>query len=43
LLALETGIAQHADLLALASAAGYSRVISERDLSDRDRYVFAES
>jgi release factor glutamine methyltransferase len=42
LLALETGIAQHAELLALASAAGFSRALSERDLSGRDRYVLAE-
>lgn len=42
LLALETGIAQHAELLALASAAGLARAASERDLSGRDRYVFAE-
>lgn len=42
-LALETGIAQHAALLALADAAGFSRASSERDLSGRDRFVFAEA
>lgn len=42
LLALETGIAQHAEMLALAGAAGLARAASERDLSGRDRYVFAE-
>lgn len=41
LLALETGIAQHARLVALAQAAGFSRIESKRDLTDRDRFVFA--
>jgi release factor glutamine methyltransferase len=40
-LALETGIAQHAELLRLASAAGLSDPESRRDLSGRDRFVFA--
>lgn len=41
LLALETGIAQHGQLLALANAAGYARSESHRDLTGRDRYVLA--
>ncbi|PTX90853.1 peptide chain release factor N(5)-glutamine methyltransferase [Opitutus sp. ER46] len=41
LLALETGIAQHAALLAMAKAAGFARAESRRDLTGRDRYVFA--
>jgi release factor glutamine methyltransferase len=41
LLALETGIAQHPRLLSLAQAAGFSRVESRRDLTGRDRFVFA--
>ncbi len=41
LLACETGIAQHADLAALASAQGYARVESLRDLTGRDRYLLA--
>jgi release factor glutamine methyltransferase len=41
LLALETGIAQHAKLLTLAQSAGFSRVESKRDLTDRDRFVLA--
>lgn len=40
-LALETGIAQHAELLRLVSAAGLSNPESRRDLSGRDRFVFA--
>lgn len=43
LLALETGIAQHAALLAMAADAGFARTESVRDLAGRDRYVFAES
>ena len=41
LLALETGIAQHAVLRERAAAAGFARVESLRDLSDRDRYLLA--
>ena len=41
LLALETGIAQHADLLPLARAAGFTRVESRPDLTGRDRFVLA--
>jgi len=38
MLAVETGIEQHARLRDLASAAGFARVESRRDLSGRDRY-----
>ncbi len=41
MLALETGIAQHAALLELATAAGFRRIESRRDLSGRDRFVLA--
>ena len=41
LLGLETGIAQHAVLRERAAAAGFARVESLRDLSDRDRYLLA--
>ena len=41
LLAVETGIAQHARLVPLAQAAGFSRVESRRDLTGRDRFIFA--
>jgi len=41
LLALETGIAQHPVLCAHAPAAGFARVESLRDLSERDRYLLA--
>jgi release factor glutamine methyltransferase len=40
-LALETGIAQHARLEELSREAGFSRVESKRDLTGRDRFVFA--
>jgi release factor glutamine methyltransferase len=40
-LALETGIAQHARLLQLTQAAGFTRAESKPDLTGRDRYVFA--
>lgn len=40
-LACETGIAQHPQLLALATDAGYLRVESLRDLTGRNRYVLA--
>jgi len=40
-LALETGIAQHAVLIGLLKEAGFSDVETKRDLTDRDRFVFA--
>lgn len=41
LLALETGISQHAHLLACAQAAGFVRTESKQDLTGRDRFVLA--
>jgi len=41
LLALETGIAQHAVVLRERAAAGFARVESLRDLGDCDRYLLA--
>jgi release factor glutamine methyltransferase len=41
LLALETGIAQHGDLVTRAKEAGFASVESRRDLTDRDRFVLA--
>lgn len=41
LLALETGIDQHAALSLMLAEAGYVDVESRRDLTDRDRFVFA--
>ena len=41
LLALETGIAQHAELGRLLTDAGFVTVESRRDLTDRDRFIFA--
>lgn len=41
LLACETGIAQHQALVALATAEGYSRAESLRDLTGRERYLLA--
>jgi len=41
LLALETGIAQRDPLLEAARAAGFSQVEIKRDLTERDRFVFA--
>ncbi|HWZ94447.1 MAG TPA: peptide chain release factor N(5)-glutamine methyltransferase [Opitutaceae bacterium] len=41
LLALETGIAQHAELIRLAAEAGFSPTESLQDLAGRDRYVLA--
>lgn len=41
LLALETGISQHVELLAVAEQAGFSRTESHRDLTGRDRFVLA--
>lgn len=40
-LALETGIAQHATLRALAAEAGLGGIESQPDLTGRDRYFFA--
>ncbi len=41
LLACETGIAQHEALLKLAAETGYARAESHRDLTGRERYLFA--
>lgn len=41
MLAVETGIAQHAELLRLATMAGFARAESRQDLTGRDRFVFA--
>ncbi|MBI3886771.1 MAG: peptide chain release factor N(5)-glutamine methyltransferase [Opitutae bacterium] len=41
LLALETGLAQHGRLLAAATAAGFARAESHRDLTGRERFVLA--
>ncbi len=41
LLALETGIAQHAELTVLARTVGFARVESRPDLTGRDRFVLA--
>jgi release factor glutamine methyltransferase len=41
LLALETGVAQHAELTALAKAVGFDRIESRPDLTGRDRFVLA--
>lgn len=41
LLACETGIAQHAALLKLAADCGYARAESRRDLTSRERCLFA--
>jgi release factor glutamine methyltransferase len=41
LLALETGIAQHARLAAAAQAAGFGQVECRRDLTGRDRFLLA--
>lgn len=43
LLALETGIGHHAELLRLLEAAGMTDAESRRDLTDRDRFVFARA
>lgn len=40
-LMLETGIAQHAELLARAQATGFAVVESRRDLTGRDRFLVA--
>lgn len=41
LLALETGIEQHAALMREAAAAGYVQIESAQDLTGRDRFIFA--
>ena len=41
ILALETGIAQHAELMAACAAAGFARSESRQDLTGRDRFVLA--
>jgi len=41
LLAVETGVAQHAELLRLAAAAGFTHAESLQDLSGSDRFVLA--
>jgi release factor glutamine methyltransferase len=41
LLALETGIGQHERLLEAATAAGFARSESRKDLTGRDRFIFA--
>ena len=43
LLALETGIAHHAKLSELARAAGLKEIESKKDLTGRDRFVFARA
>jgi release factor glutamine methyltransferase len=40
-LALETGIAQHAALARLATAAGFKRTETLPDLTGRERFLFA--
>ncbi len=39
ILALETGIAQHSELLSTCAAAGFARSESRQDLTGRDRFV----
>ncbi|HEU5079710.1 MAG TPA: peptide chain release factor N(5)-glutamine methyltransferase [Opitutaceae bacterium] len=41
LLALETGIRQHAALKSLCETAGLAEIESKQDLTGRDRYIFA--
>ena len=41
LLALETGITQHAELVRLAGESGFERIESRRDLTGRDRFLVA--
>ncbi|MBI4624998.1 MAG: peptide chain release factor N(5)-glutamine methyltransferase [Verrucomicrobia bacterium] len=43
LLALETGMAQHAPLLEIAAAAGLVQAESRRDLAGRDRFILARA
>lgn len=40
-LALETGIEQHAELMRRLTAAGFAQVDSKRDLTGRDRFILA--
>ena len=40
-LALETGPEQHPELLTLLTAAGFTRCVSEADLTGRSRFLFA--
>ena len=40
-LALETGIAQHTELIKVLDYSGWVGVESKRDLTDRDRFIFA--
>ena len=41
MIALETGIDQHAELIKLATAAGFRRTESRKDMTGRDRFLFA--
>jgi len=41
LLALETGVAHHVELVKLCTEAGFSRSESRQDLTGRDRFIFA--
>ena len=41
LLAMETGIAQHPVICEMLETAGYREIQSRRDLTGRDRFVFA--
>ncbi len=41
LLALETGIAQHAELMRCLAGAGFVAIESRKDLTERDRFVLA--
>lgn len=42
-LLMETGIGQHAALVALAQTCGYSQVESRQDLTQRDRFILASA
>ena len=41
LLALETGVSQHPELLGLLAASGYRESESQKDLAGLDRFLFA--
>jgi release factor glutamine methyltransferase len=41
LLALETGVAHHVELIKLCAESGFSRIESRQDLTERDRFIFA--
>jgi release factor glutamine methyltransferase len=43
LLALETGIGHHAELVRLAGEQGFTRIESAKDLTGRDRFLFASA